>query len=274
MTKAFYSCLFGISLFLFGCSVSDTPSLKSTPNFQNKGHRLIYEMVEKVGTYQDLLALKDVMYTYTYETPTGEKDVSLEKYIFNGELSMGEYHQHERTLPEYPGDIVQGYDGKEYWLTANKMLVDSVKAIERVKFNRPTNFYWFAMFPKLLDPGLNYEYLGEEKVANAIYDIVKVTFEENRGKPTDIYQVYINQSTQLVDRFLFTVVDFGVIDLPYLMELEYEEIEGLFIPAIRRYKKSDWKGTVSNEEWTKVTWTNITFNNGLDTKLFLKPKVY
>lgn len=238
--------------------------------FQNKGHEIVYNMVNKVGDYSKLKAKKDVVYTYTYQTPDGKTDVSTEKYIFDGELSYGAYHKNERTLPNLDGLIEQGYDGEVYWLKHNGEILTDKAYLNRVKFNRPTNFYWFTMFQKLLDPGLNYEYLGETAIDSKNYDIVKVTFKSKDDKPTDIYQLYINKQTNLVDQFLFTVADFGKMETPFLMTLDYEQIDDLLIPTKRLYKTSTWDAEVSTEPWIKVTWTAISFNNQLSAKNFSK----
>ena len=262
--------ILGLSLMVFACQQEKNPEppkaeppATATPQFQNKGHELIYNMTQKVGTYRQLAEKKDVVYTYTYATPDGKTDISTEKYIFDGELSYGMYHQHQRTLADLEGPIEQGYDGTEYWLKQQGQMITDSLALKRVAFNRPTNFYWFTMFQKLLDPGLNYEYLGEKQIQGTAYDIVKVSFDSPADKPTDIYQVYINRETELVDQFLFTVADFGIMDTPSLMEVEYEEVDGILIPTKRRYKRSDWEATVSDQPWISVNWTDIKFNNGL-----------
>jgi hypothetical protein len=247
--------------FLFASCINSQKK-NSIPNFENKGHELIYKMAEKVGNYQKLAAKKDVVYTYTYQTPDGKTDIATEKYIFNGELSYAAYTQHERTYPQLNGLVEQSYDGETFWLkNAGEYLTDE-SMMKRVKFSRPTNFYWFTMMQKLLDPGLIYEHLGEQKKENNTYDIVKVSFNSTDDKPTDIYQLYINQETSLVDYFLFTVVDFGV-NTPNLMVLEYEKIDGFLIPTKRKYKKSNWEADVTEEPWINVTWSDIKFNNGL-----------
>ncbi|MBP0902503.1 DUF6503 family protein [Mariniflexile gromovii] len=254
-----------LSVFFMSCKDKKEPITVQEPlqTFNNKGQELIYNMVEKVGDYKTLLKKKDVVYTYTYQTPDGKTDVSTEKYLFKGELSYGAYHKHERTFPDLKGLIEQGYDGSEYWLKNNgEIITDSIR-LKRVAFNRPTNFYWFAMFQKLMDPGVNYEYIGEKTIDNTSYDVVKITFQSIDDKPTDIYQVYINKETLLVDQFLFTVADFGVMEIPNLMKLEYEEIDGMLIPTKRQYKKSTWNADVSEEPWIHVTWSDIKFNNGL-----------
>ena len=73
-----------------------------------------------------------------------------------------------------------------------------------------------------------------------------------------------------MDQFLFTVADFNIMEEPFLMQMEYEEIDGLLIPSKRKYKRSTWEATVSDAPWVDVTWANITFNNGLTTADFSK----
>ena len=263
-----------MSMLIIG-ACGNTPnqnSIKSEESnkFQNQGHKLVFEMVKKVGDLDKLIDLKDVTYTYTYETPDGKSDISKEKYIFEGELSYGKYIKHERTLPQLKGEIEQGYDGQEFWLKHNGKALNDKDFLKRVAFNRPTNFYWFTMMQKMLDPGLVYKYLGETTIDQKFYDIVKVTFETNNNKPTDIYQLYINKETQLVDQFLFTVADFGKIEVPNLMQLEYETTNGISIPTKRRYKVSTWNAEVSEEPWIKVNWSDIKFNNNLSKEDFQK----
>ncbi len=238
-----------------------------TPKFQNKSHELVYHMTQKVGDYKNLQAKKDVTYTYTYTTPDNQTDVSTEKYIFNGELSYGAYQQHDRTLPELEGLIEQGYDGNSYWLKHNGQYLSDDKMMNRVIFNRGTNFYWFAMMQKLTDPGLIYEYIKQDTVDGNKYDIVKVSFTTKPGEAADIYQLYINQETSLVDQFLFTV-DYYKVEKPFLMKVQYEEIDGILIPTKRKYTHATWEGENLNENWINVSWTDIKFNNGLSKALF------
>ena len=252
-------------------STKDAASVAATSNieFKNKAHQLVYQTVEKIGNYSKLSSKKDVIYTYTYKTPDGKTDTSTEKYIFNNELSYGLYTKHERTLTHLTGNIEQGYDGKEFWLKNNgEIILDSI-ALKRVAFNRPTNFYWFTMIQKLLDPGVNYEYVKEEIIDTVKYDIVKITFNSKDNKPKDIYQLYINKNTKLIDQFLFTVVDFGKTD-PFLMKLQYENVDGILIPTKRKYKNSNWNAEVTDKPWIFVNWTNIKFNNGIKITDFKK----
>jgi len=250
--------------------VEDTA--ESTPEvakvvFQNKGHELVYNMVQTVGDYEKFKELKDVTYKYTYNTPDGKVDIAMESYIFDGELSYGSYIKHERTFPALEGKIEQGFDGASFWFKHNGEILDGEEYQKRTRFSRKTNFYWFAMLPKLLDPGLNYEYIKEEILEGQSYDIVKVSFESKEGKPTDIYQLYINKETKLVDQFLFTVAEFNSMN-PRLMKVAYEKIGDVLIPNTRKYTNSDWNGVPVNDEWNVVEWTEIKFDNGLTKELF------
>ncbi len=238
-----------------------------TLKFKNKGHELVYKMTEKTGNYQDLLNLKDIVFNYTYRTPDQKEDVSIESYIFDGELSHGEYLKHERTLPDLNGKMEQGYNGKDFWLKIDGEEVTDSKAISSVNFTRKTNFYWFAMMQKLLDPGINYEYLGQESVDKKVYEVVKITFASIDDVATDIYKLYINPKTSLVDQFLFTVVSKNVTD-PILMRVKYENIEGILLTTYRKYTKSDWNATVIKDVWVEEITKDIKFNLNLDSTLF------
>ena len=255
-----------ISLLVFSCARKEEKqpdSAQTTTTEINPGLELVKNSLKQTGDYKMLRSKKDVVYTYSYTTPDGKTDVSTEKYIFDGELSYGKYETHERTFPQMEGVVEQSFDGTNYWLRHNGKLVSDTTALKRVTFNRPTNFYWFAMFQKLTDPGLNYEYLGEQNHQDQSYDVVKVSFE-SAEKPQDIYQVYINKETGLIDQFLFTVSEFGMVDTPLLMQVEYEEVEGMLIPSKRKYKRSNWDAEINDSPWIEVNWSEIRFNNGLN----------
>ncbi|WP_111707066.1 DUF6503 family protein [Lutibacter citreus] len=237
------------------------------PEFKNKGHELVYKMTQETGSYQDLLNLKDIVFNYTYRTPDKKEDVSIESYIFNGELSHGTYLKHERTLPSLTGKMEQGYNGKNFWLKIDGKEITDNAAIASVSFTRKTNFYWFAMMQKLLDPGINYQYLGEKSINEKMYEVVKITFTSANDEPSDTYQLYINPNTHLVEQFLFTVVSKNVTD-PILMRVEYEKINGVLLTTYRKYTKSNWEATVINDTWVEEITKDIKFNQGLDKSLF------
>lgn len=242
-------------------------------NPQDNPGSLVEQMVAAVGGLDKLYSLKDVEYTYTYHDLAEDKrDVSLERYVFDGELSWASYETREKNVvPQIKGEIIQGYNGKASWMTIDGQLVeDNPQLAKLCDFLRKTNYYWFTMMFKLLDQGVQYGYDGTRTVDGVDYDLVKITFGEGVGDVQDTYILYINPETKLVDQFLFTVMDFGIQE-PFLMKVEYEEVEGLKLPAKRRAVRADWQGVPKDENWVTEISTNIKFNNGFDRSMFDKP---
>lgn len=234
---------------------------------------LIGQVVEAMGGMQRLKELRDVEYTYTYRNSKGKEDVSLERYVFGGEWSWAKYSKREvHVSPDKEGELIQGFDGKESWVTLNGSLISATdqKSWKMADFMRKTNFYWFAMMFKLLDPGLIYSYEGTQEVEGVNYEKVKVTFESGVGDVSDIYLLYINPRTLMVDQFLFTVMDFGRKD-PLLMKVDYEKIEGVTLPVRRKYAPAEWDGKVKQEAWAYEIMENVKFSNGFQKPLFQKP---
>ena len=136
---------------------------------------------------------------------------------------------------------------------------------------RKTNFYWFAMMQKLQDPGTIHTYEGTRVLNEIEYDLVKLTFEKGVGDVSDIYLLYINPQTNLVDQFLFTVLDFGI-EEPFLMEVKYEKFNNVMLPTYRRFIQSNWDGKIMNNNWIEEIMTDLKFGNGYTKVDFKKPK--
>jgi len=238
----------------------------------DKALDLIREVVESVGGVDNLRAKKDVEYVYVVKGKSGKMDISVEKYIFDGELSRGEYYVHENNvLPDKKGEVVEGYDGKSSWTTLNGKELFDADAKKRADFIRKTNYYWFTMMFKLLDPGTNHQYIGIRNVDGINYQIVKMTFDQGTGDASDTYLLYINPDTHLIDRFLFTVMDFNVTQ-PNLMIVNYRKYGNILLPVYRKYTKADWEGNIKSTRWTQEICVNPEFNNGFKTEVFEKPE--
>lgn len=243
-------------------------TVKEIPS--NPAEALIHEMVEASGGIDKYRTLKDVEYEYTYHTlKDGKKDVSIERYIYDGEKSWAKYTTHEVfVFPGQEGEAIQGYNGKESWVTFNGERITEPQVAKLADFARKTNFYWLNMMYKLMDPGTNYELLEDVEMNDTKYKRVKITYGENVGDAQDIYLLYINPETKLVDQFLFTVMDFGMAN-PLLMEVKYEEVAGLKWTTYRRYTQSDWDGNIPEGAiWTEEISKNLKFNTGVDESIF------
>lgn len=231
-----------------------------------KSKKLINALIELNGGYQRLASHKDVEFTYIYEVLGKGKDVSTERYIFDGEQSWAQYNIHERhVFPNDKGIAIQSLvDGVSKMTFKNEPVLDK-KEIQWSLFLRKVNFYWFSMMHKLKDPGTNFKYLGVENVNGMTYDKVSLTFDADvtKKKFNDQFILYFNPETHLIDEFYFSIAEFGFPEPTMRMTVTYNKLEGLYIPVQRKSYNKD--GSVKGV----YTFKNIMFNNGF-TKEDLK----
>jgi len=237
-----------------------------TSSFAQNANHLVADMLEALGGKQAFYDLKNVTYDYAYSNPNnGGKLKGTETYVFDGELSHGNYSEH--SVLGSMGKIIEGYDGKNAWVKINGVVSTDNKANGVARFLRKTNYYWFTMFFKLQDEGINLEYIGTKKVEGRDYNLVKVTFGRTVGDAQDTYVLYINKKTKLVDQFLFNVVANAIME-PRLMKVHYDVIGGIKIPSERSYINANWDGDIVGDKWTTTYWSNIRFNTKIDLKMF------
>lgn len=269
-----YFC-FIILLLLANCTSYKNRSEElsdKTDQQTSKATRLIMDMTSAVGGKEGLKNLKDVSYEYTYTSFDGFSDISTERYIFDGEYSWGRYTEHNNAvMTNSEGVITQGYNGENGWVMVNHITSDDKKAIQMSTFLRKTNFYWFCMNFKLLDPGVIHSYEGTRKVNATDYEIVRIRFEKNTGKTTDEFLLYLHPETKLIDQFLFTVKALGI-NTPLMMRVRYEEFSGVKLTTYREYAPANWQGELTSDEgWTTQISRDIKFNNGFALSEFSRP---
>ncbi|MEM8609799.1 MAG: hypothetical protein AAGF92_22065 [Myxococcota bacterium] len=263
---ALYALIIGAGVGLFGApgaTLADDPDPRT----------LVEKVVKEAGGANALRDRNDVQYTYIYRSgESGALDVSVERYLFDGEYSWARYDVHEgRMFGGAVGPVVQGYDGRNTWQTDNGVATEKPQALKMADFLRKTNFYWFAMTFKLLDPGMTYAYEGTRKVGDTTYELVRVGFNQGVGDVADTYLLYINPNTWRVDQFLFTVLDFGMKE-PLMMKVDYERVDGVLLATKRRYAPAKWSGKVSSKaKWTDEISVNVEFDNGFKKSMFEGP---
>ncbi|GAA4269258.1 DUF6503 family protein [Hyunsoonleella aestuarii] len=238
-----------------------------------KSLEIIDALLKENGGYKHLASKKDVQFSYLYDNFDAGKDVSLERHIFHGEHSWGEYKHHERNvLPKQAGIAVQSLVHGEPALALNGKEIKDEKAIEGTIFLRKVNFYWFTMMYKLKDPGTNYKHLGTEKVNNIQYDKVSLKYDASitKKEKNDKYILYFNPETHLVDWFYFSLPDWGINDPILKMTLEYEKVDGVYISTVRKSYAPNEKGEYQLNG--QYIFSEIKFNNGFKPEDFKLPK--
>ncbi len=263
--KNIFISLFSLCIFFTSCTFTNNSKINKNKNPK----ALVQRMVETCGGVDRLRNLKDVQYVYTYrDNENNKEDKSIERYIFDGELSWAKYTKHEKfVMPNVRGDVIQAFDGKKTSVMLKNQKINDSKEIKTADFLRKTNYYWFTMMFKLLDSGTKYKFMGEKIHEGNKYDLVQITYEENIGDVADTYILYINQETKLVDSFLFTVMDFNIKD-PLLMKVEYEKHKGLLLPTKRKYTQSNWDGDIVGKYWNDEISEEISFSNNFSKKMF------
>lgn len=218
----------------------------------DRARTLLAEVVAAVGGTEALYQLRDVEYTYHYGP-----SASLERYIFDGELSYGRSETAEGTREQF-------FDGQEASVQLDGQPVTDAKQLASALFSRKTNLYWLLMMQKMADPGVLATYGGTRNVEGIPYELVDVTFEDGVGVAKDRYLLYVNPYTKLVDQFLFTVAAVGRQD-PILMKYTYGTFEdGVKFPVVSQSNGSaNWEGEVSDPEKWSARWREgFSFNNG------------
>ncbi len=235
---------------------------KSTLGTDAKSMELLKALETVNGGWSTLLEVKDVEFTYEYhDLGKKAKDISIERYIFDGETSWAKYSEHNvNVLPGKAGMAKQCYMDDKATMTLEGEAIKDPKLLGAAQFLRKANFYWFTMMYKLRDPGTHHKYMGTEEFNGITYDKVSLTYSDT-GKPADDeYILYFNPKTHLVDLFYFSLPAMGVTKPILRMELEYEKIDGVYVGTKR-------KGVFPNEKGEynlggEYTSTNVKFNNG------------
>jgi len=95
-----------------------------------------------------------------------------------------------------------------------------------------------------------------------------MSFDEGIGDVQDDFILYINPDTMLIDQFLFTVKQSPKFPAPMLMEVQYQEIEGIFLMTNRKVIGADWEGKKKGNYLFSQITEEIKFNNGFERTMF------
>jgi len=225
------------------------------------------------GGWGNLWNKKDVQYTYDYRYPDGKADISTERYIFNTEASFGNYTQHDiNAMPGTKGDVMQYFDGTSTMAMLGDKKVEDPQAIGGSEFLRRANYFWFVMPYKLNDKGTILKYMGQEDHNGTSYDKIEVTYDPAiTGKEqNDIYILYVNPSTKMIDRFFFSLPVLGINAPVIVANYKYEDIDGQKVATKRTYFMPNEKGEYGETPNIVQTLSNVKFNNGFTAENITK----
>lgn len=259
-----------ISLNLLACKQAEKQGVAEkqieSPKIDFTNPKNILEAVEAAhGGWNHLRSKNDVEYHYEYTIPEGKADISTERYIFDGEVSFGNYARHEiNTVPTEKGIVTHLFNGENTTMTLNGDTIEKERTIAIAEFVRRANYFWFVMPYKLNDPGTIAKFLDTEVHNNITYTKLQVTYDATTtGKAeNDIYILYINPETLLIDRFYFSLPFLSINAPVILAEYTYEMVGGQKLAKSRDYYLPKKDGTYNTSPSITQKLSNIKFNNG------------
>lgn len=243
-----------------------TVEVDMTPKYDTSNPQSILKAIEYAhGGWNDLWKKKDVQYTYNYySTDTEKTDLSTERYIFKNEASFAHYTQHEiNVMPEVDGTISHSFDGTNTVVFIDGEKTEDAQGNAVGDFIRRANYFWFVMPYKLNDKGTITSYMGQEALNGITYDKLHITYDPvlTGKEQNDIYILYVNPETKLIDRFYFSLPFMGVNEPIIIAYYEYADINGQMIATKRNYFMPSPEGYAEEPNLVQ-TLTDISFNNG------------
>jgi len=106
--------------------------------------------------------------------------------------------------------VLHDVDSREGTVVVNGEVVegeDKAKRLEGAYGAWINDTYWLVMPYKMLDPGVNLAYDGEEELDGVTFDKLKLTFEGVGLTPGDTYWAYVNRETHLMERWAYFLQD-------------------------------------------------------------------
>ncbi len=251
-----------------------TEMMEKAPEYDSADAQSMLAAIEYAhGGWGDLWNKGDVEYTYEYRTADGKADISTERYVFATEASFGNYKQHEvNVAPAEKGEITQYFDGENTKVMMDGKLMEDPQANGVGDFLRKANYFWFVMPYKLNDKGTIAKALGSEEYNGKSYDKIEITYDPAiTGKEqNDIYILYVNPETKLVDRFLFSLPFMGVEAPVIIANYSYEDIAGQMVATKRTYFMPSPEGGYGEDPSIVQTLTNVKFENNFTNESIME----
>ncbi len=115
----------------------------------------------------------------------------------------GDYRVSGKTRDGDTIDVVMNINTREGKAWKNGQPVADPKDLLTTGYRRFINdTYWLLMGFKSFDPGVTREYAGEKTdAAGRVYDVVRFSFDKVGLTPGDVYWMWMNRDTGLVDQW-------------------------------------------------------------------------
>jgi hypothetical protein len=167
------------------------------PGSDEKALQIADEMMEALGGSESWERARFIQFTFVRQGR--QLDITWDRYL-------GRYRLEARNDAGVPYIVVMNL------LTRQGRVVVEGRPIEGAELSdylgRAARIwagetYWLLAPYKLRDPGAVLTYEGEETVGGTVYDRLHLRFENVGVTPGDVFWLYVNRSTRLLDRWRF-----------------------------------------------------------------------
>src|SRR5688572_16385468 len=148
----------------------------------------------------------------------------------------GDYRVSGKTRDSDDVLVVMNVNTREGKAWKNGQPVADPKDLLTLGYRRFINdTYWLLMGFKSFDPGVSREYAGEKTdAAGRVYDVVRFSFDKVGLTPGDVYWMWVNRDTGLVDQWHMKLEGDKPDDPPgVVMFRDYRRIGNLLISTRR-----------------------------------------
>lgn len=183
-------------------SVADVMAEEARQRLEaNEGGQLVLKSIEAHGGLETWYNTRTSSYTWEYANV--DMDFRFRSHMVVDNHTRKAYHDLVElgTYEEpQPVDGQFAWDGQDAWISPASLEQPNPR------FWATTGYYFESIPFILADPGVYYERVPDEELDGVMYDRVDVSYGSGVGdSPGDIYMLYINKETALVDAIRYTV---------------------------------------------------------------------
>lgn len=153
----------------------------------------------------------------------------------------GDYRVSGKTREGDAIDVIMNVNTKEGKAWKNGQPVADPKDLLSLGYRRFINdTYWLLMGFKSFDPGVTREYAGEKTdAAGRVYDVVRLSFANVGLTPGDVYWMWVNRDSGLVDQWHMKLEGDKPEDPPSVVTFrDYRRIGNLLISTRREMARA------------------------------------
>ncbi|HEX7070248.1 MAG TPA: hypothetical protein VF190_05565 [Rhodothermales bacterium] len=167
------------------------------PEIESRADSVAIAVLDAFGGREAWESLRYLRFTFALEPPGSRTEVAWHLWDRKTDRYRVEWLEGDSTVVAIFD--IGSRDGEVFvgGVAADEESTDELLATAYRRFINDT--YWLMAPVKMLDPGVNREYVADS--SDAEFDVVRLTFGEVGLTPGDTYWIYVDRETNTVDRW-------------------------------------------------------------------------